>query len=116
MYLRHYCNSFFQYFSKPVSHPLCVSQAFLDNATACVTHNCTAYEQSAFAAVAEIECPAAQHYPINVTSNGVREALKKTGGAPQVYQRFNNQAIECQNGTKSGRGAGIIRVGGTRYG
>jgi len=61
MFLHHCCNAFFQCFPHPVHRPLCVIQpSHLDNATACVARKCTADEQGTFAAVAEIECPAAE--------------------------------------------------------
>lgn len=97
------CNAFFEFFPHPVNHPLCVSADFFRNVTTCVAKNCTAYEQGAFAVVAEIECPAKEMYPVNVTAAGVVAGLKAEGGAPQACKGVDNSSIVCENGTsKSG--------------
>ncbi|KAL2671517.1 hypothetical protein Neosp_014107 [[Neocosmospora] mangrovei] len=99
------CNANFQYFPKPVNHPLCVSQAFYDNVTTCVATNCTEYEQGAYAVVAEIECPQEEDYEVDIEKDDVISALKKEGGNPQSCSGVNNETIECQNATTEGRGA-----------
>ncbi|WAO94536.1 Hypothetical protein NCS54_01212400 [Fusarium falciforme] len=77
------CNANFQYFSKPVNHPLC----------------------GAYAVVAEIECPQAEDYEVDIDKDAVVSALKKEGGNPQSCSGVNNETIECQNETTEGRGA-----------
>ncbi|KAH7113804.1 hypothetical protein B0J11DRAFT_511314 [Dendryphion nanum] len=100
MCARHCCNAFFQYFPHPVNNPLCVSKPFYTNATQCIAKNCTDYEQGAFAAVAEIECPAGKQG--SLTAQSVRADLSTAGGKPQECCRVNNATIECNNGTRTG--------------
>ncbi|KAJ3457028.1 hypothetical protein MRS44_014169 [Fusarium solani] len=64
-----------QYFPKPVNHPLCISQTLYDNVTACVATNCTEYEQGAYAVVAEIECPQAEDYEVDIEEGGRKPAV-----------------------------------------
>lgn len=103
--LRTCCNNNFHYFEHAVNNPLCVSKAFFANVTSCVADNCTAYEQGAYAVVAEIECPAARGDIVNVSAAGVLAELKAEGGTPQTCVAVNNATITCENATATTSGA-----------
>ncbi|RGP66723.1 hypothetical protein FSPOR_6463 [Fusarium sporotrichioides] len=103
------CNANFDNFPEPVNHPLCISQPFYDNVTACVASNCTEYEQGAYAVVAEIECPKDEDYEVDIDKEAVVTDLKDAGGSPQSCEGVNNETIQCQNGTSENAG---IKIGG----
>lgn len=101
------CNANFENFPEPVNHPLCISQPFYDNVTACVASNCTEYEQGAYAVVAEIECPKDKNYKVDIDKDAVVTDLKDDGGNPQSCEGVNNETIQCQNGTSENAGTKI---------
>ncbi|KAL4756444.1 uncharacterized protein BDW70DRAFT_144895 [Aspergillus foveolatus] len=94
------CNQFFEFFQEPVNHPLCVSEEFYANVTACIAESCTPYEQGAFAVVAEIECPEDEGY----TVEAVAAALEESNGQPQSCEGVENRTIVCDNATATGDG------------
>ncbi|EXJ56263.1 uncharacterized protein A1O5_12719 [Cladophialophora psammophila CBS 110553] len=81
MCLRHYYNSFFEYFPEPINNLLCVNTAIHENVTTCVVDDCTAYEQGAYVVVAAIGCPEETFPTANVTLARVTTDLEE-GGDP----------------------------------
>jgi hypothetical protein len=90
------------YISEPVNHPLCVNERFYQNVTGCVVNVCVEYEQGAFAAVLEDECPDDEDF----TADAVRATMTAADGNPQECETVDNSTIRCDNGTAEGASGG----------
>ncbi|KFA62917.1 hypothetical protein S40285_09073 [Stachybotrys chlorohalonatus IBT 40285] len=112
------CAHEFLDYLEPVNNPLCVSDAYYQNVTSCVVDDCSEYEQGAYAAVLEVECPDDDGF----SAAAVRETLTEQGGSPQECAGVDNSTIQCQNSTseeeEGGDGEGLgatMRVTGQTW-
>ncbi|KFA53901.1 hypothetical protein S40293_08250 [Stachybotrys chartarum IBT 40293] len=103
------CAHEFLDYLEPVNNPLCVSDAYYQNVTACVVDDCSEYEQGAYAAVLEAECPDDDDF----SAAAVRETLTEQGGSPQECAGVDNSTIQCQNSTSEEDGGDGEGLGAT---
>ncbi|KAL3454636.1 hypothetical protein BJX65DRAFT_301271 [Aspergillus insuetus] len=102
---RECCNQFFEFFPAPVTHPLCVSEEFYHNVTACIAETYTPYEQGAYAVVAEIECLEDDSYAgeeVRALLEGSEESRRFARGW-RIVQLFVRMRLRLQWGMRRQR-------------